>query len=167
MKHLITFKEDTKNGATYTLLEDNFSDANKTKTYLVLGIEINNNDKLALSYYDWDKDSTGTVIGQKRLTIAENVVVNGAANVFGLEGAIADYLVNDDNEVIYISKVPDIDAKVFGEVDSAKITGTWNIEIDDKKYDIADPFFTCQGKTTTLRTYAADAATVTGFVGQR
>jgi hypothetical protein len=161
------FKEDTKNGATYTLLEDNFSDANKNEDVLVLGIEINNNDKLALSYYDWDKDSTGTVIGQKRLTIADKVVVNGAANVFGLDGAIVDYIVNDDNEVIYISKVPDIDAKVFGEVDSAKITGTWNIEIDDKKYDIADPFFTCQGKTTTLRTYAADAATVTGFVGQK
>ncbi len=161
------FKEDLKNGAAYTLLEDNFKDANKNEDVLVLGIEINNNDKLAFTYYDWDTDSAGNVIGQKRLTMAEKVVVNGAANVFGLDGAIVDYIVNDDNEVIYISKVPDIDAKVFGEVDSVKTTGTWNLEIDDKKYDLADPFYTCQGKTSTLRTYATDAAIVNFFNGQK
>ena len=84
------FKEDLKNGAAYTLLEDNFKDANKNEDVLVLGIEINNNDKLAFTYYDWDTDSAGNVIGQKRLTMAEKVVVNGAANVFGLDGAIVD-----------------------------------------------------------------------------
>jgi hypothetical protein len=163
------FKEDTKNGATYTLLEKNFKDALKNKDILVVGIEVNNNGKYALSYYDWSKDSSDKVIGQKRLTIAENVVVNGAANVFGLEGAIADYLVNDDNEVIYISKVPDIDAKVFGKVDSVKTTGVWNIEIDEKKYDLADPFYTSQGKVSTLRTFsdAADATYVNGLDGKK
>jgi hypothetical protein len=145
------FKEDKKNDATYTLLEDNFDKATKTEDVLVLGVGINNNDEYVLNYYDWALDADKDPIGKKKLVIAEGAVVSGAANLFALDGAIVDFLVNDDNEVIYISVVPDIPAKVFGEVDSVDTkgnAGTWSIEIDDTDYDIAETFFTCAGKKT-------------------
>lgn len=160
------FKEDLKSGAAYTLLEDNFDNAVKTEDVLVLGVEINNNGEYVLNYYNWDLDDKKVVIGEKKLVIAENAVVNGAGNLFALDGAIVDFLQNDDNEVIFISVVPDIATKVFGKVDSvdtAGAAGSWSIEIDDTDYDVAPTFFTCAGKTTV----AGTKATVDAYVGQK
>ena len=145
-------------------MEDNFNDAAKTDEILVKGIEINNGGDYVFYGYDYE---TATNLGP--VVIAEGAVLSGAANLFALDGLFVDYLVDEDNEIIYISVVTDIPTKVFGEVDSVDTVGaagTWSIEIDDDDYDIAATFFTCAGKNTvegtaaTLATYPGDKVAI-------
>ncbi len=92
------------------------------------------NDKLRVSV--WAKDGNGgfnpAAADSKTWTVNKDVTLNGAAHVSGLANKIIDFIVNDDNEIIYA------EVKAYGslsDVEAKKVSNT-KLTINDKSYTV-------------------------------
>jgi len=92
------------------------------------------NGKLRVSVYAGDGDGgfNAAAADSKTWTVNKDVTLNGATHVSGLANKIIDFIVNDDNEIIYA------EVKAYGslsDTESEKVSDT-KFTINDKSYTV-------------------------------
>lgn len=140
------FEEKTRDDGTgtqvsFSLLSDNFDKANTIKEILVKAVKLANNE-IKMDVYDFDPKAA---TNDYTVTLSKDVVVSGARNIYALDGKMVDYVINDDDEVVYIEVRTDVPSSVFGKLENYSSTAR-TVEIDDTDYDFADTFFMIKGK---------------------
>lgn len=135
------FEEAKKNDLPYTLLSDKFKDAAANNEVLVTAVEVGS-DSYTFDTYDFEVTGDADGVAITGIEFADDVVVSGAPSIFALEGAMINYIMNDDDEVTFV-EVRDVKAPVFGAIDS--ISGN-KIEINSVKHELNEGFFFTSGK---------------------
>ncbi len=152
-----TVLDENGEKATITLLAQKF-DSYLTKKVLVTEVRLSD-EKFVADIYVPAKGKKSAKINE--ITFAENVVVAGALNIFGLEGRFIDYIENDDDEVVSVTvknyKV------VFGEVDKDYSLGDNKIELKDAKYSVADYCYNEENSTYFVYVDGANIAEYNGL----
>lgn len=122
-----------------TLLADAFDDSGLVEEVLVTAVKFDDDGYVMVTY---DPEAKDVAKSENEVTLADDVVVAGVPSAFALEGRMVDYIMDDDDEVVFVQLQDDVKAPVFGKVEKGDydaVKGT--LEIDDQKYDLNDEFF--------------------------
>jgi hypothetical protein len=115
---------------SYTLLYDKFKEATKTEDALIMGFDVNSDGEYTIHYYTYDKDfTTQSALLTKK--VADVCSFSGGSILDCIE-CMADFVVNDDGEVISINVK---DYKKIGPKTAAG-TAMNELKIDGGKVEI-------------------------------
>jgi len=113
-----------------TLLSENFEGAIKEDA-LCTGWEISA-DKQKVSFYLGDDNGGFVTTSNPSYVVAKDCVFNGVAHYSGLQNKIVDFILNEDNEIIYA------EVKTYGslsDTEAEKVSNT-KFKISDKSYTV-------------------------------
>jgi len=139
-----------------TLLADNFDEGVLVEDVLVKAVKFNK-DEYQMDGYQYDDDVREADRDINNLTFADGVVVAGAPSIFALEGSIVNYIVDEDDEVVFVELADGI-SKVFGRMDSYEMDGDAieSVEIEEEDYDVNEKFFVSLSKMSDYEYDAED-----------